>query len=217
MPVSDDASPRAPKRSRTKRLTAEARREAIVVAAREAFLRHGFAGARTRQISELAGVNEALLYRHFRSKEELFEAAVIEPLEQRIEELLGFMPIAEGLADEPEARRESITAVMDTLFGAVEEILPLLGPLLLAEPSRGEAIWRDYIAPATVRFADSTQRVCRAWGRDDIDAHLVVTSAVGACVAAALEGKLAPRTATQRARLVAGMADNVLFGMLGRP
>jgi AcrR family transcriptional regulator len=203
--------------SRTKRLTADQRRASITAAAREVFLRHGFAGARTRQISEMAGINEALLYRHFRSKEEIFEAAIIDPLERRIDELLSFVPVAEGLADAPDARRESVTAVMDTLLGAVEEILPLLGPLLFAEPSRGEVVWRDHIAPATVRFVESVERVSRAWGRPDVDAHLVVTSAVGACVAATFEARIAPRSARDRAQLVTAMADNVLYGMLGRP
>src|SRR5581483_5464192 len=74
-----------PKRTR---LRAEERREIIVEAARKVFLESGFAGARTRRIAEEAGITEALLYRFFPSKSEIFRAAVHEPLERFVEELL---------------------------------------------------------------------------------------------------------------------------------
>ena len=70
------------------RLTADARREQIIEAAREVFARSGRAGARTRDLAEAAGINEALLYRHFDSKEDLYEAAVAAPLEQAVATLV---------------------------------------------------------------------------------------------------------------------------------
>lgn len=48
----------------------------ILHAAIEEFVEHGLAGARVDRIAERAGVNKALLYRHFGSKEALFDAAV---------------------------------------------------------------------------------------------------------------------------------------------
>lgn len=38
----------------------------------ELFARHGIHGVTTRMIADAAGISEALLYRHFRSKDELF-------------------------------------------------------------------------------------------------------------------------------------------------
>jgi AcrR family transcriptional regulator len=49
------------------------RREAILEASLELFARHGHHGVTTRMIADAAGISEALLYRHFRSKEALFE------------------------------------------------------------------------------------------------------------------------------------------------
>src|SRR5437762_5666458 len=54
------------------RLSAEQRREAIVTAALPLFARKGFANTTTRELAEAAGVSEALIYKHFPSKETLY-------------------------------------------------------------------------------------------------------------------------------------------------
>src|SRR5438034_5460246 len=54
------------------RLSAEQRREAIVRAALPLFARHGFANTTTKELASAAGVSEALLYKHFPSKESLY-------------------------------------------------------------------------------------------------------------------------------------------------
>ena len=55
-------------------MTAEARREAIVEAVRDVFAEKGFDGTTTRELAKAAGVSEALLYKHFPSKESLYAA-----------------------------------------------------------------------------------------------------------------------------------------------
>ncbi len=56
------------------RLSAEARREAIVEAVQDVFAAKGFDGTTTRELARAAGVSEALLYKHFPSKESLYAA-----------------------------------------------------------------------------------------------------------------------------------------------
>jgi AcrR family transcriptional regulator len=56
------------------RLTAEERREAILLAALPIFAAKGFDAVTTREVAEAAGVSEALLYRHFSSKKVMYEA-----------------------------------------------------------------------------------------------------------------------------------------------
>lgn len=56
------------------RLTSEERREAIVGAVRKVFAEKGFHGTTTRELAEAAGVSEALLFKHFPSKEALYTA-----------------------------------------------------------------------------------------------------------------------------------------------
>src|SRR5437899_7722995 len=54
------------------RLDSDERRQAIVDAAVPLFARKGFAGTTTRELAEAGGISEALLFRHFASKELLY-------------------------------------------------------------------------------------------------------------------------------------------------
>lgn len=56
----------------SKRLSADERREKIAKAATQLFAKRGFSGVTTREIARAAKVNEALLYRHFPNKEDLY-------------------------------------------------------------------------------------------------------------------------------------------------
>jgi len=59
-----------------KRLSSEERREKITEAAVALFSQKGFSGTTTREIAELAGINEAMLFRSFPTKEELYSAII---------------------------------------------------------------------------------------------------------------------------------------------
>src|SRR6184192_4135585 len=54
------------------RLDSDERRQAIVDTAVPLFARKGFAGTTTRELAEAAGISEALLFRHFPSKQLLY-------------------------------------------------------------------------------------------------------------------------------------------------
>lgn len=60
-------------------MPAEARREALLLAALDEFARRGFHGTQMEHVAAAAGVSKALIYQHFESKEVLF-AAVTELL-----------------------------------------------------------------------------------------------------------------------------------------
>ncbi len=52
----------------------------VVAAARPLFETQGYAGTSTRDIARQAGVTQAAVFRHFGSKEKLFEAVILQPL-----------------------------------------------------------------------------------------------------------------------------------------
>src|SRR5438552_16451440 len=54
------------------RLDSDERRKAIVTSAVPLFARKGFAGTTTKELAEAAGISEALLFRHFPSKKQLY-------------------------------------------------------------------------------------------------------------------------------------------------
>jgi AcrR family transcriptional regulator len=56
------------------RLSSRERRRAIVAAVQGSFAEKGFDGTTTRELAVAAGVSEALLYKHFPSKESLYAA-----------------------------------------------------------------------------------------------------------------------------------------------
>jgi AcrR family transcriptional regulator len=59
-------------------MTAERRRQAILQAAAPLIAQVGFSGASVRDIATAAGVSEALLYKHFPSKQALYDEALAE-------------------------------------------------------------------------------------------------------------------------------------------
>src|ERR1700693_4373505 len=58
------------------RVSAEDRRQQILEVAMSLFARQGFEGTTTRQIAEMARVNEAIIFRHFPTKEDLYWAII---------------------------------------------------------------------------------------------------------------------------------------------
>jgi TetR/AcrR family transcriptional regulator len=66
-------------------------RAAILNAAERIYAEDGLAGARTEAIAEAAGVNKALLYYYFKSKEDLYQAVVgsdVKEFQQHAEQVL---------------------------------------------------------------------------------------------------------------------------------
>jgi AcrR family transcriptional regulator len=69
----------------------QATADRILEAAIEEFVEHGLAGARVDRIAERAEANKQLLYRHFGSKEGLFDAAV-RAMAQRFNQIRRTLP-----------------------------------------------------------------------------------------------------------------------------
>jgi TetR/AcrR family transcriptional regulator len=65
-----------------KRMKADERRQEIIRAALEVFARNGFGGTTTREIAENAGISEAMIYSHFRNKQDLYTAIIDEKLQE---------------------------------------------------------------------------------------------------------------------------------------
>ncbi len=112
------------------RLPAPDRRRQILAVAEKLFARQGFRGTTTRQIAERAGVNEAILFRHFPRKEDLYwaildckcrSAGVRERLEAELraagDETEVFAAIAEGIL---RRNTEDSTLSRLLLFSALE-------------------------------------------------------------------------------------------------
>ena len=97
-----------------KRLTAEARRAAILDAASTVFSARGYHSASIDEIAGEAGVSKALIYEHFASKQELHAKLVEAHAAELYERLVAAVPSVEGSA----AR---LATGLDAFFRFVEE------------------------------------------------------------------------------------------------
>jgi AcrR family transcriptional regulator len=64
--------------ARPARMPGEDRRRQLLRVAIESFAQNGFSGTKTKDIAAAAGVSEAILFRHFASKEDLYHAILDE-------------------------------------------------------------------------------------------------------------------------------------------
>jgi len=75
-------------RNPKRRMSAADRRRQLIEVALDVFSRHGFNGTTTREIAAAAGVNNALIFHHFPSKDALYTAVLNSRLESGQEEEL---------------------------------------------------------------------------------------------------------------------------------
>ena len=93
------------------RLPARDRRLQIMEAAKELFARQGFEGTTTRRIAERARVNEAIIFRHFPSKEDLYWAII-----DCESELAGWQPALERWLSSGASDREIFAGIAEDIL-----------------------------------------------------------------------------------------------------
>ncbi|WP_229925146.1 TetR/AcrR family transcriptional regulator [Streptomyces sulfonofaciens] len=98
---------------------AEAKRAAILAAAREGFLAHGF-GVNLDRIAELADVSKVTIYNHFGNKETLFLTVIDVALSEALDDAQTYLTTV--VADSTDLRADLITAcrVWVTRIGSPE-------------------------------------------------------------------------------------------------
>jgi len=153
------------------------RRRQIIDAAREVFARDGFASARIREISEVGGVTDAMIYRKFRSKEELFGAVLDEPLGEFSRAIQGLAAHGRGTSAQ-ERYRLSVEA-HENLLAVFREIAPLLGVALFYESEAGRIFYRDHMLPVITQVAESLRDVMTPRQLQVIDPMLLTAGLVG--------------------------------------
>jgi len=119
-----------PSTTNRKRMPSDQRRHALLEVARSEFSTRGYRATTTLGIAERAGVSEGLVLKHFGSKDELFRAAVADPLLDMLRE-----QVAEGaellptLPSEADRLQEFLTRFARLVHEEGPLLLALLGNL----------------------------------------------------------------------------------------
>ena len=175
-----------PPAARAERVPGEKRRGQILEAARELFVRYGYDGTRTKEIAERAGTREGVLYRHFESKEQLFEAAVLAPLTEWVASAsAASAEIAE--AADPAERLDALRRTNERLVEAMVGVTPLLGVALFSSSDRGQAFYRDHFYPLLEESFRQSERAMGQWSAPEFDARFLMLSGIGIYLAHALD------------------------------
>jgi AcrR family transcriptional regulator len=141
-------------------------RDRILDAAATVLLERGLVGATTRELARAAGCSEALLYKHFADKQELFLAVLSERM-PRVE-----LPAASDRTDLP----SSLATIVTKLLAFFTRTFPMSGsifgaPELLAEHRNGIRA-RGYGPEGTVPLVAGLLAEEQAAGRVRPDADL---------------------------------------------
>jgi AcrR family transcriptional regulator len=202
--ATSDKSP-ATRTKRRPRLSAEARRAEILKAARTEFVRLGYAGATFQKIAQTADVNEAMLFRLFGTKEQLYEEAVAAPLEEAVNH--AFTPVT-GDAD----LRAVSERFVEELLGGMEDIAPML-VAVLSDETRGRAFYRKRFEPAIDRLVEQIQSNLPLWDHEEFDPHLALRSMIGMCLFIAVDERFGTRrqgdSETVASQLISFMWDGL--------
>jgi AcrR family transcriptional regulator len=126
------------------RMSAAARRAAILDAAMEAFATRGYHGTSIDDVATAAGISKALIYEHFSSKRDLHETLIT----QQADELFGRLR-ANAAPDRP--AEERLRGGMNAFFGFVEE-----------RREAWRALFRDAADPQLGDVADRVQHEATA-------------------------------------------------------
>ena len=140
------------------RLRSEKTRAAILAAAERVFAQSGLAGARTDAIAKAAGVNKALLYYYFKSKDDLYEAVVEEHFRQFNEQTLALLNSG-GPAGDVLLRYVSLHF---DFISRRRQAAPLFQQCMMVGGKRTERLVRKYFKPRNVAVAKLLERGMRS-------------------------------------------------------
>lgn len=189
MPAKSPAPKQPAEAARRDYRPAAERRVEIVAAAQAEFIRANFAGARTRDIARAAGVNQATLFKHFPTKEDLFDAAVMQPLVAAMQAMHGRIEVyeaAESPAEMGELARDSTIHHLDDM----QRILPLLTTALFSDLESGRRVFREQLEP----LIRARGEVLRPLAKEGLSSEFLGLASFGMMFAVALQRWFSGRT-----------------------
>jgi len=120
----------------------ERRRQAIIQAATEVFLRHGYLGATTDEVAARASVSKQTLYKHFADKQHLFAEIILDTTVHVVDGLSD--AVASTLQDAQDVRKALRDLADGFLRGLLQPDVVRLRRLVIAEADRFPQVGRAW-------------------------------------------------------------------------
>lgn len=208
---STSANKAKPLRKRNRRLPAHERRSEIIESAQRIFIRDGLDGARTRDIADEAKINVATMFHYYATKEDLFDAAIIEPWAKMLEDSEAR---SEEYAKGTEQERFALGAAGTKIeLELMEKMFPLLTAALFSSRDRGAKFYLKHFRP----FIEQQFRQARR-GDPELEKkgliELITLQTLGACFFLALDAHYRG-VKTDSTKIGEMLMDLQLHGILG--
>jgi TetR/AcrR family transcriptional repressor of mexJK operon len=120
----------------------ERRRQAIIQAAAEVFLRHGYLGATTDEVAARASVSKQTLYKYFADKQHLFAETILDTTVQVVDGLSS--AVASTLQDAQDVRQALRDVANGWVRGLLQPEVLRLRRLVIAEADRFPEVGRAW-------------------------------------------------------------------------
>src|SRR5437016_4267685 len=159
------------------RISSPDRREQILDVAMELFARLGFRGTTTRAIAETARVNEAIIFRHFPTKEDLYWAIIERKIQTSGRRGMMQETLAAGGTD-----LEIFSAIAERILRRTRQDADITRLLLFTALERhelSEEFFRKHVAGQFELLAAYVRRRIAAGAFREVDPELAARSFLG--------------------------------------
>jgi len=159
-----------------RRMAPEDRRAQIIAAARSVFLDYGFAGTRVRDIAERAGITENLVYVRFANKNEIYQAAVTDPLDDLVDRLASAVV---EMTQAGQSRLKLFESFHGVLYASMVEMAPLLAAALFSVPEAGRAYFSEVVLPKFTQAISGVITDVTGFDVDSLELDVLVEGVLG--------------------------------------
>ncbi|MGY4102970.1 TetR/AcrR family transcriptional regulator [Nocardia sp. R16R-3T] len=201
---------------RTRRRQREESRRLLLVAAGEVFGANGYRGSTTKEIALHAGVSEMTLFRHFPSKAELFDSAVLEPVREFVAAQLVDRVSGANTGTTEEKVLSFVSALLDLVLEPSHPLLTVTAEI--NQPSGDDEVLekaRDTMTAFLARFEAEMQSRTMRYGFET-DPVLVPRMILAAVLSVAEHRSWLLPVTVGRATLASEMAKFIVWGLSGR-
>jgi len=191
----------------------------VLEAARDLFASKGY-GASTREIAKRAGVSESLIFRHFGTKAELFNKAVMEPFDQFITE---FVDLWESQVGSPLTNEDITRAYLTKMYSILvthrKSVMALLAASAFEDDFNGNSRADSHLSQQLDKLQAIVEKEREARGLSGVNAMVFTRISFGTVAALAVMGDwIFPRGKRRptRNQVIEELVSFTLYGITER-